>query len=91
MVRIDQQFGQKVNVFFRYMHDTFPDFYPVGQFTSVYIPGFNPTTAQNPGTQQMGHGTYTFSPTMLLDAGYAYSNGNITTLSSRLPFAGAVA
>ena len=82
VVRIDQQFGQRITVFYRYMHDTFPVFYPAGQFTAVYIPGMNPTTAQNPGTQQMAHGTYTISPTMLLDVGYAYSNGNITTLSS---------
>jgi hypothetical protein len=82
VVRIDQQFGQKVNVFYRYLHDTFPDFYPAGQFTTVNIAGMNPTTAHNPGTQQMAHGTYTFSPTLLLDVGYAFSNGNITTLSS---------
>jgi hypothetical protein len=82
VARIDQQFGQKVNVFYRYMHDTFPDFYPAGQFTSVNIPGMNPTTAQNPGTQHMAHGTYTFNPTMVLDAGYAYSSGGIMTLSS---------
>ena len=62
VVRIDQQFGQKVNVFYRYMHDTFPEFYPAGQFTTVNIPGMNPTTAQNPGTQQMAHGTYTLQP-----------------------------
>ncbi|MGA7343274.1 MAG: carboxypeptidase regulatory-like domain-containing protein [Terracidiphilus sp.] len=82
VVRIDQQFGQRVNVFYRYMHDTFPVFYPAGQFTAVYIPGMNPTTAKNPGTQQMAHGTYIFSPSMSLDVGYAFSNGNITTLSS---------
>jgi hypothetical protein len=82
VVRIDQQFGQKGNVFYRYMHDTFPVFYPAGQFTQVYIAGMNPTTAQNPGSQQIAHGTYTFSPTMVLDAGYAYSNGNIMTVSS---------
>jgi hypothetical protein len=82
MVRIDQQFGQKVNVFYRYLHDTFPVFYPAGQFTTVNIAGMNPTTAKNPGTQQMAHGTYIFSPTLLLDAGYAYSNGSIMTVSS---------
>jgi len=82
VVRIDQQFGQRVNVFYRYMHDTFPVFYPAGQFTTVNIPGMNPTTAQNPGTQQMAHGTYIFSPTLLLDVGYALSNGNIMTVSS---------
>ena len=82
VVRIDQQFGQKVSVFYRYMHDTFPVFYPAGQYTQVYIPGMNPTTAQNPGSQHLAHGTYTFSPTLLLDAGYAFSNGNIVTVSS---------
>lgn len=82
VVRIDQQIGQKATVFYRYMHDSLPVFYPAGQFTSVYIPGMNPTTAQNPGTQQLAHGTYIFNPTLVLDAGYAFSNGNITTLSS---------
>jgi len=82
VARIDQQFGQKVSVFYRYLHDTWPVFYPAGQFTSVYIPGMNATTAQNPGTQQMAHGTYTFNPTLVLDAGYAFSNGNITTVSA---------
>ena len=28
VVRSDQQIGQKVSVFYRYMHDTFPVFYP---------------------------------------------------------------
>ena len=63
VVRIDQQFGQKVNVFYRYMHDTFPDIYPAGQFTTVNIPGMNPTTAQNPGTQHIGtEPTYSARP-----------------------------
>jgi hypothetical protein len=82
MARIDQQVGKKATVFYRYMHDTFPYTYPAGQFTQVYIPGMNPTTAQNPGTQHLAHGTYTFSPTLVLDAGYAYSNGSIMTVSS---------
>jgi Carboxypeptidase regulatory-like domain/TonB-dependent Receptor Plug Domain/TonB dependent receptor len=82
VVRIDQQLGQKATVFYRYMHDTFPVFYPAGQFNAVYIPGMNETTAQNPGTQQLAHGTYTFNPTLVLDAGYAFSNGNIVTQSA---------
>ncbi len=81
MARIDQQIGQKLNVFYRYLHDTFPYTYPAGQYTQVNIPGMNPTTAQNPGTQHLAHGTWTISPTMLLDAGYAYSNGNIMSQS----------
>ena len=82
VVRIDQQFGQKLSVFYRYMHDTFPEVLPQGQFTSVYIAGANTTSVVNPGTQHLAHGTYLFSPTLLLNAGYAFSNGNIVSTPS---------
>jgi hypothetical protein len=81
-VRIDQQFGQKLNIFYRYLHDTFPEVLPQGQFTTVYIAGANTTTVVNPGTQQLAHGTYIFSPTMLLNVGYSFSNGNIVSTPS---------
>jgi hypothetical protein len=86
VVRIDQDFGQKIQVFYRYLHDTFPETLPEGQFTTVPIPGANTTTAVNPGTQHLAHGTYIFSPTLLLNAGYAFSNGNI--VSSAVGFLG---
>ena len=82
VVRADQQFGQKVGIFYRYLHDTFPEVLPQGQFTTVYIAGANQTTVQNPGTQHLAHGTYTFSPTLMLNAGYAFSNGNIVSQST---------
>jgi hypothetical protein len=82
MVRIDQQFGQKVNVFYRYLHDTFPEVLPQGQFTTVYVAGANTTTVVNPGTQHLAHGTYVFSPTLLMNVGYAYSNGSIISTPS---------
>lgn len=86
VARIDQQFGQKIQVFYRYLHDTFPETLPEGQFTTVPIPGANTTTAVNPGTQHLAHLTYVFSPTLLLNAGYAFSNGNI--VSSAVGFLG---
>jgi hypothetical protein len=79
VVRVDQQFGQKLTVFYRYMHDTFPETLGQGQFTTSAIPGANVTSVVNPGTQQLGHGTYVFNPTLLLNVGYAYSNGNIVS------------
>ncbi len=82
VVRVDQQFGQKLNVFYRYLHDTFPETLPQGQFTTVYIAGANTTTVVNPGTQHLAHGTYVFSPTMLLNVGYSFSNGNIVSTPS---------
>ncbi|HEV2487198.1 MAG TPA: carboxypeptidase regulatory-like domain-containing protein [Terracidiphilus sp.] len=82
VVRIDQQVGQKLGVFYRYMHDTFPEILPQGQFTVVNIAGANSTIVQSPGTQHLAHATYTFSPTLLMNVGYAFSNGNIISTST---------
>jgi len=80
VIRIDQQFGQKLSVFYRYLHDTFPTFQGAGTFVSVPIPGISPTISKSPGTQHLGHVTYVFTPTLLADIGYAYSNGSINTI-----------
>jgi Carboxypeptidase regulatory-like domain/TonB-dependent Receptor Plug Domain len=91
VVRIDQQFGQKLSVFYRYMHDTFPSFSGSGVFVAVPIPGLSATVSTAPGTEQLGHATYVFNPTLLANIGYAYSNGSILTtpqgalLSSQSP------
>jgi hypothetical protein len=79
MVRIDQQFGQKLSVFYRYLHDTFPENLGQGYFssTSSPIPGLNDSDAVSPGTEQLGHGTYSLSSTLVVNAGYAFSKGNI--------------
>jgi hypothetical protein len=82
VVRIDQQFGPKLSVFYRYLHDTFPEYLPQGQFTTVYVAGANTTYVKNPGTQHLAHGTYLFSPTLVMNAGYAFSNGNIASTPS---------
>jgi hypothetical protein len=78
-VRIDQSFGQKLNVFYRYLHDTFPSLSGSGTFAATPIPGISTTITTNPGTQHMGHGTYVLSPTLLFNAGYAYSTNAILT------------
>ena len=75
--RIDQAFGSRLNVFYRYVHDSLPVQAGAGTFTSVPIPGIANTTTRQPGTEHLGHGTYVFSPTLLLDMGYAYSRGAI--------------
>jgi hypothetical protein len=82
MARIDQQFGERVNVFYRYLHDTLPEILPQGQFTTVAIPGANTTTVVNPGTQHLAKGTLTINPTLQFTAGYAFSNGNIISTPS---------
>jgi len=78
-VRIDQSFGKKLNVFYRYLHDSFPIMAGGGTFAGLTIPGLSATSTKNPGTQHMGHATYLFSPTLLMNAGYAYSSNAIFT------------
>ncbi len=80
VVRIDQQFGPKLNVMYRYIHDTFPDFIGAGTFVAVPIPGLSGTVSHNPGTQHLGKATWLVSPTLVADIGYAYSNGSILTI-----------
>ena len=61
VVRIDQQFGQKVNVFYRYMHDTFPEVLPQGQFTTVSDSRREYRRRSSiPGTQHLAKGTVTY-------------------------------
>jgi len=79
VIRIDEQVSSKLSVFYRYVHDTFPAFVGGGTFTAATIPGLSATLTNSPGTQHLGKGTYTFSPTMILNVGYAYSNGSIFT------------
>jgi hypothetical protein len=78
-VRIDEQIGQKLSVFYRYMHDTYPSFQGSGTFVSTPIPGLSASNSEAPGTQHLGHGTWVISPTLLANFGYAYSNGSILT------------
>lgn len=79
VIRIDEQISPKLLVFYRYIHDTFPDFIGSGTFVAVPIPGLSGTLSNNPGTQHLGKGTWQISPTMVANIGYAYSNGSIYT------------
>jgi hypothetical protein len=79
LARVDQSFGQKLNVFYRYIHDSFPIMAGSGTFAGLTIPGLSATSTKNPGTEHMGHATYLFSPTMLANVGYAYSSNAIYT------------
>ena len=79
VVRIDQQFGQKVTAIYRFAHDTFPEYMGAGTFGGVPIPGIAPTNSINPGTQHLGKVTWTATPTIVVNIGYAYSRGQIVT------------
>jgi hypothetical protein len=100
IVRIDQQLGQKLNVFFRFIHDSIPTQEPGGLFQGSGYPGVNTTNTNAPGKIYLGHATYVITPTFLVDGGYAFSygallsdpvgtmlNANSPDIKPNLPFA----
>lgn len=91
IVRIDQQFGQKMTAFFRYINDAIPTQEPGGLFQGSGYPGVQVTNTNAPGRIYLGHVTYVFTPKLLVDGGYAYSQGALlsdpvgTALNSNSP------
>ena len=79
-VRIDHAFGQKVNVFYRYLHDSIPTVEPFGYGGGTSFLGAQTTQTKSPGTQQLGHVTWVVTPRLLVDGGYAYSFGSIQSV-----------
>src|SRR5581483_9797391 len=45
----------------------------------IFIPNYQITSTNSPGRSYIGRGTATFSPTLLLEAGYAYNYGAIVS------------
>ena len=77
--RIDQKLGDKMLIFYRYLHDTLPTQEAGGIFVGGGMPGVQTTATHAPATTHLGHLTYTISPTFLVDVGYAYSSGAIVS------------
>jgi hypothetical protein len=79
-VRLDHNFGQKLNVFGRYTDDSIPTQEPFGLYTGLNLPGVATTQSNTPAHIFSAHATATLSPTLLNDAGYTYSWGGITSV-----------
>jgi len=77
LVKLDHVFNSKYAVNFRFIDDSIPTEEPGGLFTGAVLPGVSTTSTNSPGRNYAGHFTATFSPTLLLDAGYAFSYGAI--------------
>ena len=77
LVKIDHNFGSKLTLTGKYLHDTIPTEEPRGLFTTDNLPGVANTKTESPGRNYTIHATATFTPTFLLHAGYGYSYGAI--------------
>jgi hypothetical protein len=77
LVRVDHSFGPRLSLFYRYIRDTFPTTEPGGLFLGSPVFEVAQTQTTSPGHTHLGHITATITPSLLVDAGYAYSFGGI--------------
>jgi hypothetical protein len=79
LIKIDHVFTASHQVSVRYISDTIPTEEPGGLFTGAALPGVSTTRTNSPGRGWMFRGTSTVRPTLLNEAGFAYSSGAITS------------
>ena len=79
LIKIDHYFGQKFLLSGRYINDSIPTQEPGGLFTGSALPGVANTSTNAPGRGALIRGTYSITPTLVNEAGYAYSYGGITS------------
>jgi hypothetical protein len=84
LARIDHTFGTRMNVYYRFLHDSLPSQEAGGLFNGSAFPGVPETITRSPGTQHLGHASYSVSPTLVIDGGYAYSYGAVLSAPAGL-------
>lgn len=78
IVRLDQNFTDKLHFFARFMQDDVPQTAPDGQWASTStFPGVSAATLNAPGKNAVGNLTWTISPKIVNEAEFAYSWGGI--------------
>jgi len=76
-LRIDHTFSSKLSLFGRYLDDSIPTQEPGGLFTGLGVPGVATTSTNSPGRNFVTHATFAIRPTLVNDAGYAFSWGAV--------------
>ena len=72
LARIDHKFSDRLNGFFRYIFDPYTINAPSGYQQNTSFPGVNTSIVYTYGENYLAHGTFTATPTMVLDFGYSY-------------------
>src|SRR6185312_2378119 len=81
IVRVDQAFSDKFTIWGRFENDVIPTTEPGGLFTgtAISIPFVGITNTNSPGRSASIHFQNVFSPTLLNDAGFNYSQSAINS------------
>jgi hypothetical protein len=84
LVRIDQTFNQKLTVWGKFSNDTIPTTEPGGLFTGANIPNLAITHTNAPGRAYVIHGVSAFTPTLVNDVGFNFTQSAILSTPAGL-------
>lgn len=80
IIRLDQNIGDKVRVFARYMQDSVPQNFPYGLWGAVNYPGVETTSLNAPGRNLVINATATLSPRIVNEVEFVDSYGAINSV-----------
>jgi hypothetical protein len=79
-IRLDQNIGEKVRVFARYMQDSVPETFPFGLWGSANYPGVENTSLNAPGRNLVINATTTLSPKVVNEVEFVDAYGAINSV-----------
>jgi hypothetical protein len=82
--KLDHVFNQRFSISGKILRDSIPTVEPGGLFTNIALDGIGTTSTNSPGHNYTVRATITVSPTLLIEPGYAYSYGAITSTPTGL-------
>ncbi len=77
IIRIDHNFGPRLALSGRFLHDAIPTIEPGGLFTNNFSPGVATTQTNSPGRSLVIRGTTSFSSALYNEAAWAWTRGGI--------------
>ncbi len=84
LYKVDHVFGPKLQVSLRFLRDQIPTTEPGGLFTGSPLPGVSVTNTNSPGRSWVGRAVSSFTPTLVNEAGFAYSYGAVLSVPTGL-------
>jgi hypothetical protein len=79
-IRLDQNIGDKVRLYGRYMQDSVPETFPFGLWGSANYPGVEPTSLNAPGRNLVINATATLSPKIVNEVEFVDAYGAINSV-----------
>jgi Carboxypeptidase regulatory-like domain len=84
LVKIDERVNDKFAIFGKFSNDAIPTVEPGGLFSCSTFPGGCVTHTNSPGRNYIFHATNTIKPTLLNEAGFAFTQSAIVSIPQGL-------